>query len=147
MADTTPVRLLIPGIAVDAVIEARGLDGQRNLATPRDSHEVAWFDQGPRPGQPGNSIINGHVNWWTGSAVFERMSELRPGDEVIVVRKDGSRASFRGSSSKSLPAPARHASAFAPPTASTLTPLTRAGPWDLRSASDTERLLVSATLA
>ncbi len=147
VADTAPVRLLIPGIAVDAVVEARGLDGQRNLETPRDSHEVAWYDQGPRPGQPGNSIINGHVNWWTGSAVFARLGELRPGDEVVVIRQDGSRASFKVSSRRILAATARDASLFAPSTASTLTLITCAGPWDLRSGSDTERLLVSATLA
>ena len=92
--DLSPSRLLIPGIEVDAAIEARGLDSSRNLATPIDFHDVAWFNQGPLPGQPGNALLNGHVDWWTGSAVFARLAELRPGDAVVVVRADGTRASL-----------------------------------------------------
>src|SRR2546423_862629 len=61
--DTTPVRLVIPAIKVDAKIESRGLDAQRNLDTPRDFRAVAWYNLGPRPGQPGNAIVNGHVSW------------------------------------------------------------------------------------
>src|SRR5712692_9473647 len=70
---TSPTRLLIPKIGVDAKIEARGLDSNRNMETPNDSHDVAWYDLGPRPGEPGNALINGHVTWWTGSAVFARL--------------------------------------------------------------------------
>jgi LPXTG-site transpeptidase (sortase) family protein len=132
---------------VDAAIEARGLDPQRNLTTPSDSMEVAWFNQGPQPGKSGNAIINGHVSWWTGSAVFARLGELRPGDTVTVVRQDGSRVTYKVSGRKTLAATARDASLFAPSTTSTLTLITCTGPWDFRLGSDTDRLLVSATLA
>jgi sortase (surface protein transpeptidase) len=142
-----PVRLVIPRIGVDAAIEGRGLDTQRNLATPLDYREVAWFNQGPQPGTVGNAIINGHVNWWTGSAVFARLGELRPGDTVTVVRHDGSSAAFKVSERKTLAAAARDASLFAPSPTSTLTLITCSGPWDFRRGSDTDRLLVSATLA
>jgi sortase A len=131
---------------VDAAIEARGLDSQRNLATPANAMEVAWFNLGPRPGMVGNAIINGHVNWWTGSAVFARLGELRAGDALTVVRQDGSRVNYRVSGRKTLAATARDASLFAPSTASTLTLITCTGPWDFRLGSDTDRLLVSATL-
>lgn len=144
--DTTPVRLIIPRIAVDAVIEARGLNAQKNLDTPMDAQEVAWYNQGPRPGVPGNAIINGHVNWWTGGAVFGRLAELRPGDEVTVVSKDGSRATFKVGTLRTLAAAARDASLFAPSKTATLTLITCAGPWDFRLGSDTDRLLVTAAL-
>lgn len=144
--DSTPVRLVIPRISVDTAIEARGLDQQRNLATPSNSREVAWFNQGPPPGQAGNAIINGHVNWWTGSAVFARLGELRVGDAVMVIRQDGTRVSFTVSGSRNLAATARDASLFAPASTATLTLITCSGPWDLRLGSDTERLLVSASL-
>ena len=145
--NATPVRLLIPRIGVDAVVEARGLDGQRNLATPRDFKQVAWYDLGPQPGTQGNAIINGHVNWWTGSAVFARLGDLRPGDAVTVVRQDGTEAAFKVIKLKTVPAGARDASLFAPTQTSTLTLITFSGPWDLRLGSDTDRLLVTATLA
>ena len=144
--DLTPSRLVIPRIGVDAAIEARGLDSQRNLATPSDSMDVAWFKQGPQPGMAGNAIINGHVNWWTGAAVFGHLSQLRPGDEVIVVREDGSQLAFKVTGRTIVAAGARVSSLFAPSTVPTLTLITCTGVWDKARGTDTQRLLVSAAL-
>jgi LPXTG-site transpeptidase (sortase) family protein len=146
LPDASPLRLLIPRISVDASIEARGLDAQRNLATPGDVKNVAWFNQGPPPGQPGNAVINGHVNWWTGSAVFTRLGELRPGDRVTVLRRDGNPVTFRVSGLRTLAATARDASLFAANPASTLTLITCSGPWDSALGTDAQRLLVTAAL-
>jgi sortase A len=141
-----PVELVIPRISVDATIESRGLDPNKNLDTPRDFHDVAWYRLGPAPGQPGNALINGHVNWWTGSAVFTHLSQLRRGDEVIVLREDGSRAVFRVTSRTTVAAGARVASLFAPSSVATLTLITCTGVWDRARGTDTQRLLVSAVL-
>ena len=146
LPDASPLRLVIPGISVDAPVEARGLDARRNLATPGDFNDVAWFNQGPVPGQPGNAVINGHVNWWTGSAVFTRLGELRPGDLVTVIRHDGNPVNFRVSGLRTLAATARDASLFAISQASTLTLITCTGPWDTALGTDSQRLLVSAAL-
>jgi LPXTG-site transpeptidase (sortase) family protein len=145
--DSTPVRLVIPAIGVDAKIEARGLDAQRNLDTPGDFRDVAWYRLGPRPGQPGNAILNGHVNWWTGSAVFTHLSRLRAGDVVRIVRADGSSVTFRVASRQVVGADARVESLFAPSRASTVTLITCSGAWNPLTRTDTQRLLVSATLA
>ena len=147
VVDATPVRLVIPSIGVDARIEAQGLDAGRNLATPDDYRDVAWYDRGPRPGEPGNAIVNGHVNWWTGDAVFTRLSAVRPGDLVRVVRADGTVLTFRVTSRQTVDANARIASLFAPEAKSTLTLITCSGIWNPFSQSDTQRLLVSTTLA
>jgi LPXTG-site transpeptidase (sortase) family protein len=146
IADSTPSRLLIPAISVDAAIEARGLEANRNLSTPTDFNDVAWFKQGPVPGQPGNALINGHVNWWTGSAVFSRLGDIRSGDQVVVVRGDGSRATFKVSTIRVLAAKARDTSLFASSTAAKLTLITCWGPWDFHLGTDSQRLLVTATL-
>lgn len=146
MVDSTPVRLLIPAITVDALVEARGLDAQRNIDTPRDFRDVAWYDLGPRPGQAGNAIINGHVNWWTGDAVFTRLYRLRTGDEVRVVRSDGATVAFRVSRTQVVDARARLASLFAPTNTPTLTLITCSGVWNPLTQSDTHRLLVTATV-
>lgn len=145
--DPTPARLVIPAISVDAAIEARGLDSNRNLATPKDYRDVAWYKLGPRPGEPGNAVINGHVNWWTGDAVFTHLSRLRIGDEVRVVRADGRTVVFKVSSKRTVDANARIPSLFAPSTDTTLTLITCSGTWNPMTQSDTQRLLVSATVA
>ena len=146
LPDASPLRLLISRISVDASVEARGLDAQRNLATPADFNHVAWYNQGPQPGHAGNAIINGHVNWWTGSAVFTRLGELRPGDAVTVIRRDGNPVRFKVTSLRILAATARDASLFAAAEVSTLTLITCTGPWDALRGTDAERLLVTAAL-
>jgi LPXTG-site transpeptidase (sortase) family protein len=146
-ANPAPFRLLIPRIGVNATIEARGLDANRNMETPSDFHDVAWYNLGPTPGQPGNALLNGHVDWWTGSAVFTRLGELRAGDSVIVVRGDGKLVTFKVTSRSTVTARARVASLFAPSRVATLTLITCAGVWDPATFSNTKRLLVSAVLA
>ncbi len=147
IVDLTPVRLVIPSIRLDARIEARGLDGKRNLDTARDFRDVAWYDLGPAPGQPGNAVMNGHVNWWTGNAVFTYLARVRVGDRVEVIRADGTAVWFRITGKRVVAANARIASLFAPRPTPTLTLITCTGTWDPMTQSDTNRLLVSATLA
>jgi LPXTG-site transpeptidase (sortase) family protein len=144
--DPFPVRLVISRIGVDATIESRGLDAGRNMLTPKDYHDVAWYNLGPRPGEPGNALLNGHVDWWTGAAVFTRLSELRAGDMLTVVREDGTRLSFKVTGRQVVKAGARVASLFAPSKVASLTLITCTGPWDASILSATHRLLVSAVL-
>jgi sortase A len=147
IVDPTPARLVIASINVDTTIESRGLDSNRNLATPKDFHDVAWYSLGPKPGEAGNAIINGHVNWWTGDAVFTHLSRLHVGDEIRVVRADGIVVTFKVTAKQTVDANARIASLFAPSSRSTLTLITCSGVWNPLTQSDTQRLLVSATLA
>ena len=147
VANLRPVRLVIPSIQLDATIEARGLDAGRNLDTASDFEHVAWYDRGPAPGQPGNALINGHVNWWTGDAAFTRLKQVRIGDRVQVVRADGTSVLFTVSARQTVPANARVASLFAPSRSASLTLITCAGVWNPLAMSDTQRLLVSASLA
>jgi LPXTG-site transpeptidase (sortase) family protein len=145
--DPRPARLVIAAIGVDAKIEAQGLDSQRNLATPADFHDVAWYRLGPMPGQPGNALLNGHVNWWTGDAVFTNLTRIKVGDEVRVIRADGVVVTFTVTGKQTVDAKARIASLFAPASTATLTLITCSGVWNPLTQSDTERLLVSASLA
>lgn len=147
VANERPVRLVIPSIHLDATIEARGLDASRNLDTAQDFEHAAWYDRGPAPGQPGNALINGHVNWWTGDAVFTRLKQVRVGDRVEVVRADGTSVFFIVNGRQTLPANARVASLFAAGRTALLTLITCAGVWNPLTLSDTQRLLVSASLA
>jgi hypothetical protein len=89
-----PVRIEIPSIAVRAPIIRLGLNPDRSLEVPEDFGDTGWWSGGPRPGEPGPAVIVGHVDSRTGPAVFYRLSELRPRDEIVVVRRDGSRARF-----------------------------------------------------
>jgi LPXTG-site transpeptidase (sortase) family protein len=146
IVDPTPTHLVIASIGVNATIEARGLDSNRNMETPTDFRDVAWYKLGPVPGQPGNALINGHVNWWTGDAVFTRLGRIRVGDDITVVRADGIAVHFKVTGSHVVSANARVASLFAPSPTATLTLITCTGIWNPLTQSDTQRLLVSAVL-
>lgn len=147
IVDPTPARLLIPRLNVDAAVEARGLDANRNMDIPKNFRDVAWYRLGPAPGQPGNALINGHVNWWTGDAVFTRLAQVRVGDEITVVRADGGTVRFTVTGKTIVDANARIASLFEPSSVATLTLITCSGVWNPLTQSNTQRLLVSAALA
>ena len=141
-----PVRVVIPAIQVDAAVEARGLDRQRNLDTAQDFEHAAWYDRSPAPGQPGNALLNGHVNWWTGDAVFTHLKQLRLGDEIRIYRADGTSAVFRVTARQVVDATARVAWLFAPGRTAQVTLITCAGVWNPLTFTNTQRLLVSATI-
>jgi hypothetical protein len=87
-----PVRLTIPAIALNASIEPIGVLPNGDLATPtrRPWDNAGWYDLGPRPGDRGSAVIDGHLDRPGGlPAVFWRLRELHTGDRVIVVDAHG----------------------------------------------------------
>jgi LPXTG-site transpeptidase (sortase) family protein len=65
------------------------------LGTPKDLTHAAWFNLGPRPGQEGNAIIDGHYGWIKGvPAVFNDLYTLKPGSKIYIEDQKGNRISF-----------------------------------------------------
>lgn len=71
-----------------------GQDPDGRLQAPEDFARVGWYSGGPAPGDPGPAVIVGHVDSWRGPAVFFRVRDLVPGDEIVVPRADGTSATF-----------------------------------------------------
>ena len=88
------MRLRIPAIGVDSKLMDLGLKPDGTLETPPAGFPAGWFTGAPTPGEMGPAIIVGHVRFVT-PGVFARLSEMRPGDEIIVKRRDGSTPRFR----------------------------------------------------
>jgi LPXTG-site transpeptidase (sortase) family protein len=79
-----PVRVLIPGIEVDARVEVLEIVGDV-LQDPTNGEDVAWYKETGRPGEVGNAVIAGHLNWYNmPEGVFFAINQLREGDEVLV---------------------------------------------------------------
>jgi sortase family protein len=89
-----PVQIEIPAIGVKARIIRLGLNPDRSLEVPANFADTGWWSGGPRPGESGPAVIAGHVDSHTGPAVFYKIGDLRPGDAIVVDRRDGSRARF-----------------------------------------------------
>ncbi|MEU6093344.1 class F sortase [Streptomyces sp. NPDC047079] len=91
-----PLRVDIPALEVQAPVVARGLDAQGAIDPPPfDQPGVAgWYGAGVTPGALGTALFVGHVDTETGPAVFYRLSSLRQGAKIRVVRADGRVAEF-----------------------------------------------------
>lgn len=79
-----PTRVAVPAIAVDSSLVRLALDDEGRLEVPDDADVAGWWSGGTAPGAPGPAVIAGHVDSATGPAVFYRLRELRPGDEIAV---------------------------------------------------------------
>jgi LPXTG-site transpeptidase (sortase) family protein len=92
-----PVSLTIPLIGVQTRLMTLGLaaDGTMQVPPLSSASVAGWFTGSPRPGAVGSAIIVGHVDSHKGPAVFDRLDELRPGDDVYVKRADGTTVKFR----------------------------------------------------
>lgn len=90
----TPSRLQIPDINVDASVSPSGLLANGEMDVPNDTISTGWFENGYMPGEPGNSVIAGHVDGKSGPAVFYEIGQLKKGDEVIVTGEDGEKLTF-----------------------------------------------------
>jgi Sortase domain len=89
-----PVRLEIPRIGVSTRLQRLGRASDGTVEVPSEWGVAGWYAEGTRPGDPGSAVILGHVDSKSGPAVFYRLRELRPGDQVEVERAGGSRVRF-----------------------------------------------------
>jgi sortase family protein len=145
LAPSPPVRLEIPAIGVAAALVRLGLNPDGTMQVPGDYQLAGWFTGGPQPGQLGPAVIAGHVDSRTGPAVFHRLRDLRPGDEIRVVRADRRVIRFEVESlasypKRELPAEAVYGAATAP----VLRLITCAGSFDRARRSYRDNLVVSA---
>jgi LPXTG-site transpeptidase (sortase) family protein len=74
-----PVHFMIPALGIDA-----GVEHVPFLAVPQDPNKVAWFKTGPAPGEAGDAVFDGHLDWTSGPAVFWHLRDVKVGDQLIV---------------------------------------------------------------
>ncbi len=89
-----PGRIKIPAIGVDTTFEAVGLAADGAMDSPQDPSKVAWYRLGPRPGEAGNAVLAGHVDWGGKPAVFWGLAKLGAGDTVEITAADGRKYEF-----------------------------------------------------
>ncbi len=81
-----PVRLQIPVIGVDSLIEDALITSDGRMDVPAGSVNVAWFALGPHPGDTGSAVIGGHFGISNGVPwVFYNLDKLRVGDKIYIL--------------------------------------------------------------
>lgn len=91
-----PERLKIPKIKVDAAINPMGITANGAMETPTQPQNVGWFKFGPRPGNIGSAVIDGHFGRWANGegSVFNDLNKLQKGDSLIVESEGGLSSTF-----------------------------------------------------
>jgi sortase (surface protein transpeptidase) len=65
-------------------VESVAFNRPKDIEAPFSFSEVAWFSRGPRPGDEGRASIYGHLDSYTGPAIFYHLKYLKKGDRVVV---------------------------------------------------------------
>ncbi|MCC5477396.1 class F sortase [Streptomyces barringtoniae] len=151
LGDAVPQRVDIPQLGVQAPVVRRGLDAQGAVDPPPFDQPgvVGWYGAGTAPGARGAALLVGHVDTETRPAVFYKLSTLKPGETVRVVRSDGKVARFTIDDVRVLPRAGFDAhQAYAPhrPGRAELRLITCGGSFDRAAHSYTANVVVSAYL-
>ncbi|MFJ3665972.1 class F sortase [Streptomyces sp. NPDC090106] len=96
MGGALPQRVDLPELGIQAPVVARGLDDHGAVDPPPYDRpgDVGWYAGGVRPGAAGTAVLVGHVDTETRPAVFYKLSAVKPGGTVRVIRDDGKVAEF-----------------------------------------------------
>ncbi|MFA5917452.1 MAG: class F sortase [Candidatus Gracilibacteria bacterium] len=90
-----PIYLKIPKININVNIEHVGLTDKGTMEIPKDFTNVAWFNLGPRPGEKGVAVIDGHFGLKNGiSPAFNDLHKLNKGDKLYVEDEKGITTTF-----------------------------------------------------
>ena len=90
-----PIRLRVPSIGIWANTEEVGMVAGGSMGTPSNIWDVGWYDQMPRPGDGGDAVMTGHLDWYYGQlAVFWDLQNVPIGAYAYVDREDGSTVRF-----------------------------------------------------
>jgi hypothetical protein len=88
-----PIAVHAPAANIDTSLIPVGLQDDGAMELP-DPGTGAWYDLGPRPGEPGAAVLVGHVDSVDGPDVFFGLGTLTAGDVVYVDDDAGARHTF-----------------------------------------------------
>ena len=88
---STPLRVRIPKIGLNAPIQKMGLTSGGDLDVPDGSTKnVGWYAAGTKPGEEGSAVFDAHV-----FAAFKKLRYALPGTDVYVDMANGETLHFK----------------------------------------------------
>lgn len=144
---TSPVRLIIPKVNVDASIIYVGLTSKGAMEVPNNAVDVGWFKFGSRPGEKGSAVIAGHFDGQNGEAgVFTHLNKLTAGDRIYIQNDNGTMTLFTVRESRTYD-PGYAEEVFSANDGIHLNLVTCDGLWDGVKKNYSKRLVVFADIA
>lgn len=145
----TPRSISLPSIGADGCIEPVGIDQFGAVAVPTNIHLAGWFVESAAPGQPGLSIIDGHINGlYTEDGIFQHLVNVQAGEMFSVTMGDGTILEYKVQSVQSLPVEESAQVLFRhdPAIESQLNLITCGGQFSAATGQFDERVIVVAAL-
>lgn len=95
LVSSSPVTITIPKINIVTNIVSLGLTKNGAMESPTLAMDAGWFNLGPRPGEVGSAVIDGHSGYKDGrQAVFDHLNLLSIGDKIYVKDVSGNTTTF-----------------------------------------------------
>lgn len=98
-----PNQVWVPSVGIKAPVQPVGLLENGQMEAPVSSKVAGVFVDGILPGQKGNAILAGHVDNYTGPAVFYPLKKIKPGEPVVLSDKEGNYLVFKVVAVESYP--------------------------------------------
>lgn len=144
--DNEPAMLRIPSINVNAHLQKVGVDQRTEIAVPNNIHIAGWFVDSAKPGEPGLSIIDGHLDGIYEKGVFSQLAAISVGDRFSIERGDKQSLTFEVISKQTIKAEYAANILFSQDShiPSQLNLITCGGAFDKQSRTYNDRIIVSA---
>lgn len=89
VAPTLPRYIDIPKLSVHARVVGLSVTAENQLQSPANVYDAGWYTSSAQPGQPGATLLDGHISSWSTHGVFYGLNTLKRGDSLILTRGDG----------------------------------------------------------
>ncbi|MGW8957617.1 class F sortase [Paenibacillus sp. NPDC055715] len=89
-----PHKIDIPAVRIHSIIEPVTYLENGQMGVPGNTDRVGYLATGTLPGAAGNAIMDGHVDTYTGPAVFYPLKKLKKGDFVYVTGDNGCKIQY-----------------------------------------------------
>lgn len=143
-----PASIRIPKLNIFAEVERIGVDDTGRMGVPVGEQNAGWLSTGPKPGEEGSALMDGHYDLTTGApGVFYTIHTLQTGDVIEVRTMDGKLLTFQVTDLVSYPTDTFPFDQILAPThKKRLLIITCAGIWSSVHHDYPERLLVTSEL-
>ncbi|BAU26020.1 LPXTG-site transpeptidase (sortase) family protein [Aneurinibacillus soli] len=143
-----PVRIEIPQIKLKAAVEPVPVLANGQMGVPTSFEKVGVLMPWTNPGEPGNAVIAGHFDHYTGPAVFYHLRKLKRGDKIFLYNRKNDKLVFIVKDVESFmtkKAPLKRI--FGPSSTAQLNLITCSGKFNKKTHEHAQRLVVFAEIS
>lgn len=103
VAADAPRFIKINKLNITARVRPMGVNADKTIQSPKNVNDAGWYTGSSKPGAAGAMFIDGHASGVTRYGLFGNLDRLRPGDEVIIEKGDGTPLTYRVVHTETLP--------------------------------------------